>query len=409
MPDINSGSGDDTINVINGSGTLNGDPRPSPVTGIDSGSSEDVITVDNSNIDGSSGGSGNVVGGSGDDQISIQNGSSISGDVEGESGSDTILVTDSTVNGRIDSGNSGDVVILSGATIVGDVDMGSSGDTLNILGNTSIDGGVDGGSGGNTLNLPAGTEVNDSSGTSFTVVEGVSYTLPGESGTFLLPNGELISYVDFEDGVGLACFTRGVLIDTQDGPRAIETLQVGDAIETSGNATQEIRWIGRRLVSRAEMQANPNFYPVRIMAGALGAGLPERDMLVSRQHRMLVRSKIAERISGTSEVLVAAIRLTALPGIFVDTDVEEIEYFHLLFDRHEVIFAEGTPSESLFIGPEALRAMSAQARAEICGLFPEVSNLDYAPEPARMIPAGKTQKHLVRRHVKNNMPLLAGV
>ena len=121
---------------------------------------------------------------------------------------------------------------------------------------------------------------------------------------------------------------------------------------------------------------------------------------------MSVRSKIAERMFGMYEVLVPSIKLIELPGIFVDETIESVEYFHLLFDRHEIIYAEGAPTESLFTGPEALKSLSPEAREEILTIFPEVAKLDYSPEPAGYIPPGKLQKQLVARHAKNNKPLL---
>ena len=101
-----------------------------------------------------------------------------------------------------------------------------------------------------------------------------------------------------------------------------------------------------------------------------------------------------------------SIKLIELPGIFVDETIESVEYFHLLFDRHEIIYAEGAPTESLFTGPEALKSLSPEAREEILTILPEVAKLDYSPEPARYIPPGKLQKQLVARHAKNNKPLL---
>lgn len=134
--------------------------------------------------------------------------------------------------------------------------------------------------------------------------------------------------------------------------------------------------------------------------------MPERDLLVSRQHRMLVRSDITKRMFGEDEVLLPAIKLCELPGIFVDEKVKEVEYFHMLFDTHEVVYAEGAPSESLYTGPEALKALSIQAREEIFTLFPEIAEPDYLPVAARPFPAGKKQKQLVERHKKNCQELL---
>ncbi|MEI4195528.1 Hint domain-containing protein [Roseovarius sp. E0-M6] len=206
---------------------------------------------------------------------------------------------------------------------------------------------------------------------------------------------------------GVVCFVAGTLIETPDGPRPIEALQAGDMVLTLDHGPQPIRWIGRRDIPRSERSANPKLHPVRIMAGHLGEGLPTRDLLVSRQHRILLCSRIAERMFGTPEVLIPAIKLSRLPGVFVDESVEEVAYFHLLFDRHEVIFAEGAMAESLFAGPEALKVISAAARTEILSLLPEVAALDHAPVPSRAIPPEKLQKQLIDRHMRNDKSLVS--
>ena len=202
------------------------------------------------------------------------------------------------------------------------------------------------------------------------------------------------------------CFTRGTLIDTDQGPLPIEALTTGMAIKTADGHAAKLRWVGSRYFGLGQLRANPKLRPVRITAGALGGGLPQRDLLVSRQHRLLVRSKIAQRMFGEPEVLVPAIKLTELPGIFVDEALTGVQYFHLLFDSHQIVWSEGAPSESLFTGPEALRSVSAEARDEILSIFPEVATIVHAPRPARPIPAGKQQRQLVARHLKNEKPLL---
>ncbi len=135
-------------------------------------------------------------------------------------------------------------------------------------------------------------------------------------------------------------------------------------------------------------------------------GLPLEDLLVSRQHRILVRSKIAERMFGEKEVLIPAIKLVELDGIDVATDIEGVEYFHMLFDQHEIVISNGAKSESLFTGPEALKTVSPEARMEIASLFPELVCEDFQPVSARLIPPqGKSMKQLVARHQKNAKPL----
>lgn len=217
---------------------------------------------------------------------------------------------------------------------------------------------------------------------------------------------EVVGIIAFEDGL-IPCFASGTQISIGTGTQCIDQLKVGDPVLTANGDLQKIRWIGRRGFDAQDLAKLPILRPVRITAGALGNGLPYQDLLVSRQHRMLVQSKIAERMFGTSEVLVSAIKLTEIPGVFVDESINQVEYVHLLFAQHELIFAEGAPTESLFTGPEALMALNNDARDEILTIFPQVAHLNYAPEPVRYIPSGRRQKQLVSRHAKNAKPFLA--
>lgn len=216
---------------------------------------------------------------------------------------------------------------------------------------------------------------------------------------------ETVGIVAFEDGL-IPCFTAGTRIQTPSGLVSVELLKVGHWVETIDNGPQQIRWIGRRKLSKFELTENPKLKPVRILAHALGKQVPSRDLLVSRQHRMFVSSKIAERMFGKSDVLVSAIKLTELPGIFIDEDLEEVEYVHLLFDQHEIVLAEGAPSESLYMGPEALKTVSSEAQDEILAIFPTLFKMRCAPRTAAYIPIGKHQRKLIERHAKNNKPLL---
>ncbi len=207
----------------------------------------------------------------------------------------------------------------------------------------------------------------------------------------------------------VVCFAHGTLIACRDGDVAVEDLKSGDMVRTQDNGFQEIRWVGSMKVEPLALLQNPKLRPVRITAGALGNDLPKRDLLVSRQHRILVSSRIAERIFGEAEVLVPAIKLTELPGIYVDGPVTEVRYYHFLFDQHEVVFSEGAASESLFTGPEALKSVPAAARDEILLLFPALETASYEAKPARYIPEkGKHIKQLVSRHIANEQPLLKG-
>lgn len=197
------------------------------------------------------------------------------------------------------------------------------------------------------------------------------------------------------------CLVAGTRVETPAGPRAVEALQPGDVVCTATGGHAVLRRVFRRHVDQATQQAEPTARPIRIAQGAMGCGLPRRPLRVSRQHRMVVSSPVAERMFGARDVFVAAIRLTALPGITVEDGMAPVTYFHLLFDRHHVILAEGTPTETLFAGPEALKAVDAAARREILALYPQIADGAQRMVPALPIPSGALQKRLVARLVKN--------
>ena len=203
----------------------------------------------------------------------------------------------------------------------------------------------------------------------------------------------------------VTCFCAGTNIQTIGGARKVESIRIGDLVKTKAGFS-EVRWIGKRTIEMEFLRANPKLFPVRIKAGALGSGMPKQDLLVSRQHRMMVYSNVARRMFGDAEALVSAIRLTDLPGIYVDEYVESVEYFHLLFDQHEIIYAEGAPSESLYLGAETIKTMSQEALEEILTIFPELANINFKALSACHIPPGRLQKKLVSRHAKNGKLLL---
>ena len=197
------------------------------------------------------------------------------------------------------------------------------------------------------------------------------------------------------------CFAVGTRLATPDGWRPIEDLRIGDRLMTQDHGLQPVQWIGR-----ATCRAAGALMPVRISAGALGHGLPCRDLMVSPQHRMLLRSRIAARMMGQHEVLVPAKKLLGLPGVTLADDLATVTYLHLLFDHHEIVFAEGAPTESLLPGPQAIAALGPEVEAELRVLFPDLEARGVLP--ARPIPRGGEQRSLVSRHLRNGKPILQG-
>lgn len=233
----------------------------------------------------------------------------------------------------------------------------------------------------------------------------------GPDGSSVLNSGQgtlLASTVMNSDSGAPICFGRGTMIITENGAVAIENIKAGDLILTIDNGLQPVRWVGTRKLSRDELSANPGFLPIRIRQNALGAGSPSRDLEISPQHRILISSNIAQRMFGSKEVLVAGKALLELPGIEIVENAGEVEYFHLLFDQHEIIYANGIEAESLYTGREALKSLGSAAREEIFALLPELREgfeTEQMPESARLLCGVKKARRLISRHSNNEQPL----
>lgn len=227
------------------------------------------------------------------------------------------------------------------------------------------------------------------------LVPGVRYTI---TGAFAIANPPYSSLIP--------CFAAGTNIKTPDGVVPAEQIRAGMQVQTMDAGSQDVLWASQKVLTAHDLEANPKLRPIRICAGALGEGLPERDLIVSPQHRVLIRSKIAVRMFESAEVLVAAKQLIGLPGVAVAEDIKEVTYVHFLFDQHHIVFAEGAPAESLYLGPEALKAIGEEARAEILTLFPELEDLDSMLDPARPLVKGRRVRKLTERLGRNDKSLL---
>ena len=314
------------------------------------------------------GGNDSLVGDGGDDTIDGGEGDDT---LEGGTGQDSLeggAGADFLAGGQGDDtllGGDGEDVLLLGP----DNDRAEGGNnsdrfTFDGLGNHTIIGGED----ADGLDI----DVLDLSGVRANVIQ----TGP-ESGTVELldSNGNVarrVTYSEIEQII--ICFTPGTRIATQKGEVPVEDLMPGDKVFTRDNGLQPLRWMGRRDLGAAELRAQPRLQPVLIRRGALGRDLPERDMLVSPQHRMLVTSDMAEIMFEEREVLIPAKHLTGLDGVDA-VETGAVSYLHLMFDHHEVVLADGAWSESFQPADRTLRGIGGPQRAEILSLFPELETV----------------------------------
>ena len=396
---VSGGEGNDTIFGADDDDELYGDEGDDFIDGqvdddfIDGGEGDDTLL----------GGQGNdtILGGEGDDFI---DGGRTQDFLFGGAGNDTILGG----NGAdvIDGGEGDD--FIDGGTGDDDLSGGAGNDTImGATGDDMIDGGdgndlIDGGNGGNDtmmggadrdtfINVDAGETIDGGgAGDDFDVLDlrgsapangslQVTFTGPDSNGngfdgfvTYFDQNGNetgTLTFTEIEDVI--PCFTPGTMIATPKGEVPVEELEVGDRVITRDNGIQEIRWVGHRAMKGAELEKAPHPKPVLIRKGALGNGLPERDMMVSPNHRVLVANDKTALYFEESEVLVAAKHLVGLDGVDV-VDVSWTTYIHVMFDHHEVILSDGAWTESFQPGDQTLGAMGNAQRNEIFELFPEL-------------------------------------
>lgn len=182
----------------------------------------------------------------------------------------------------------------------------------------------------------------------------------------------------------MSCFTPGTKIATQKGECAVETLVVGDKILTRDNGIQTLRWVGQRNIDYAQLVAKPHLRPVMLRAGALGGGLPEDDMLVSPNHRLLVAAEYTALELTEHEALVPAKHLVNQRDIRV-VDMLGVHYVQLVFGRHEVVMANGVWAEAFHPGDYSLNGMGNAQRSEIHEIFPEMKDVD--------LPVARTVSH----------------
>jgi Hint domain len=177
---------------------------------------------------------------------------------------------------------------------------------------------------------------------------------------------------------GVICFTPGTRIMTPDGTRRIEDLHPGSRIQTKDNGAQEVLWTGHRRMTGARLYAMPHLRPIRFRSGALGIDRPDEDLLVSPQHRMLVKGAAAQSLFHADEVLIAAEDLLNDGSICVDRVLREVTYVHVLLERHQIVWANGLETESFHPSNSALETIDPAQREGLLGILPDLAADPYA-------------------------------
>ena len=194
------------------------------------------------------------------------------------------------------------------------------GGTLDLLGLTFVSSGTATVSSGDQLTISQG-------GSSYTQTLAGTYT----NEAFAIGSGTGGATV----ATLVPCYCRGTMILTGRGEVAIEELAAGDRLVTRTGEVRPLIWVGRRSYAGRFLAGNPAVLPVTISAGALADGMPHRDLRVSPLHAMYLDG-----------VLIPAILLVNGASITQAVAAERVDYFHLELETHDVIIAEGAPSET---------------------------------------------------------------
>ena len=384
---IDGGTGDDLIIGGHGSDTIEGGDGDDVIWG-GLGAGTDVLNIPDefdlrpdNGMDVIHGGAGNdVIYGQDDDDVlygdagdDIIDGGIDDDEIHGGEGDDILIGGDG--DDTVDGGEGNDLIV--GGAGLDNVSGGDDRDTFTLVNVGDVVDGNEGGDDWDTLDLrgsaPAGGSLH------------VTYTTPDQE------NGFVNFYDDLGNDLGtmdfynienvVPCFTPGTRIATPKGEMRVEELKVGDRVITRDNGIQEIRWLGAKPITWKELQGAEHLKPVLIRAGALGNGLPERDMLVSPNHRVLVANDRTALYFDEREVLASAKHLVDNKGVQV-VEPMGVSYIHFMFDHHEVVLSDGAWTESFQPGDHSLKGIGNAQRQELFELFPELETREGLEEYA---------------------------
>jgi hypothetical protein len=168
---------------------------------------------------------------------------------------------------------------------------------------------------------------------------------------------------------GGRCFLKGTLIDTPDGQKKVEDLSIGDLVTTIGGAARPVQFISAYSYRKADPSRDwvEDVKPVVVRKSAISDNVPNRDLYMTRAHALYLDG-----------MLIPVCNLINGSTIVVDDaeDLSELEYFHVKFESHDVVYAEGAACESLLTVSENAKNFAEYYRAH--GL-PESEQKPFAP------------------------------
>jgi hypothetical protein len=196
----------------------------------------------------------------------------------------------------------------------------------------------------------------------------------------LVSDGHTGTFVEEDDYA--PCYLRGTLILTAAGERPVEDLRIGDLLMTAGGNALPLKWIGRRYYRDWLAIGSADVQPILFKAGSIADGVPRRNLYVSPEHAMFIDG-----------LLIPARHLANGKSIVKMTSMEEVDYFHLEFDRHVIVLAEGAEAESFVDDDSRMLFHNAD---EYRALYPNEPRGRHTPFCAPRVEAGAARDTIYR-------------
>ena len=172
---------------------------------------------------------------------------------------------------------------------------------------------------------------------------------------------------------GVTGLCAGATLRTPCGGRRVEFLREGDLVVTRDNGLQPVRMIWTRTVTAAEIAADPSLAPIVLRPRAIGPMMPQRTLSVGSAHRLLIPGWRLLDEEDTESCLVPARDIAGLnDSTFIDRAPDEVTFYNVVFDEHQVFAANGLPVETFLPTGDSLRDTPKTVRENLKKALPDL-------------------------------------
>ena len=166
---------------------------------------------------------------------------------------------------------------------------------------------------------------------------------------------------------------EGANLRTPCGLRRIEIVRPGDLIVTRTNGLQPVQMVWTRRVTREHMNISSDYAPIRLKPRAVGPMMPQKDLLVAPDHRLLIPGFRLAGVPDDTSMLTEARKIAgSSDAVYADTSLDSVTYYQLVFDQHQVLAANGLPVESFLPDAAAIQALGGEMRDALEERYPEL-------------------------------------